>query len=248
MHAYDIALRQLIGKQWSVYARAGQSFRLANVDDNRFMTTLLEPQTAHDQEVGLDFTAGRTRLRAVVYRIRLNNEILFLPSTMLPPFGGNVNLPPTERKGIELDADVALADSLLLRANYTLAMAKFRHGSFAGVDVSGKNLPLVPRNHVNASLTWQPTTRASLTGRASYVGQQYFENDQSNTFGRTMPAYTVADLIGYYDIGQWRLGAAVYNLFDRKYFTYGVVSGASYVAYPSAERSFLVSAEYHFGK
>ncbi len=247
LHAYDFALRQALTKQWAAYVRAGASFRLANVDDNRFLPTLLEPQKSHDQEAGVDFAAGRAWLRAAIYRMHLNNEILFLPSTVLPPFGGNVNLPPTERKGVELDADFMLSESLTLRTNYTLAIARFRDGNFGGVDVSGNNLPLVPRHRANAALTWGLVQRASITGRVSYVGEQYFENDQSNAFGRKMPAYTVADLIGGVQIGSWRLGAAVYNLFNQKYFSYGVVSGASFVAYPAALRSFLVSAEYRFG-
>lgn len=247
LHAYDVALRQSIGENWGVYGRAGRSFRLPNVDDNRFRTTLLEPQTSNDQELGADFASTRASLRVAVYRMRLNNEILFLPANVFPPFGSNANLPPTERKGFEFDLNLAISESVGLRANYTMAIAKFQEGNFGGLDVSGKNVPLVPRHRANATLTWKPIQHASLVGRVSYVGEQYFDNDQSNTFGRKMPDYTVTDLIAGYDIGNWRLGATIYNLFNKKYFTYGIVGGASFSAYPEAERSFLVSAEYRFG-
>ena len=248
LHAYDIALRQALSEQWGIYARTGRSFRLANVDDNRFRTTLLEPQTSNDQEIGADLATGRASMRASIYRIRLDNEIMFLPANVFPLFGSNTNLPPTERKGFELDASVVMSDSVFLHANYTWAIAKFREGSFGGLDVSGKNVPLVPKQRANATLTWKPVPRASLSGKVSYVGEQYFDNDQSNTFGRKMPDYTVTDLIAGYDIGNWRFGATVYNLFNKKYFSYGIVGGATFSAYPEAERSFLVSAEYRFGK
>ena len=204
-------------------------------------------QTSNDQELGADFASTRAKLRVAVYKMRLNNEILFLPANVFPPFGSNENLPPTEREGFELDLDLAISESLGLRANYTMAVAKFQGGSFGGLDVSGKTVPLVPRHRANATLTWKPIQRASLAGRVSYVGEQYFDNDQSNTFGRKMPDYTVTDLIAGYEIGNWRLGATIYNLFNKKYFTYGIVGGTSFSAYPEAERSFLISAEYRFG-
>lgn len=247
LHAYDIALRQAIGEKWGVYGRVGRSFRLPNVDDNRFRTTLLEPQTSNDQEVGADFTSSRASMRVAVYRMRLENEILFLPANVFPPFGSNENLPPTQREGFELDLNLAITDSVGLRANYTMAVAKFKEGNFGGLDVSGKNVPVVPRHRANATLTWKPVQQASLAGRISYVGEQYFDNDQSNSFGRKMPDYTVTDLMAGYDIGKWRFGATIYNLFNEKYFSYGIVGGASFSAYPEAERSFLISAEYHFG-
>ena len=248
LHAYDLALRQALGDEWGIYVRGGRSFRLANVDDNRFRTTLLLPQTSVDQEIGADYTASRASLRAAVYRIRLENEIFFMPTVFLPPFGSNTNLPPTERKGFELDANIVMSGSVSLHANYTMTIAKFREGSVGGVDVSGNNVPLVPKHRANAMLTWKPIASTSLAARVSYVGEQYFDNDQSNSFGRKMPDYTVTDLIAGYDFGNWRFGATIYNLFGKKYFTYGSVSGTSFTAYPEAERSFLISAEYHFGK
>ena len=248
LHAYDLALRQALSGEWGVYVRGGRSFRLANVDDNRFRTTLLLPQTSNDQEMGADYTGNRMNLRVAIHRIRLENEIFFMPKVFLPPNGSNTNLPPTERKGLELDANVAMSDSVSLHVNYTMTIAKFRDGSVGGVDVSGNYVPLVPKHRANAMLTWKPISSIRLSGRVSYVGEQYFDNDQSNTFGRKMPDYTVTDLIAGYDIGNWRFGATIYNLFNKKYFTYGSASGTSFTAYPEAERSFLISAEYHFGQ
>lgn len=247
LHAYDVALRQALNDKLGVYGRAGRSFRLGNVDDNVARATLLEPQTSNDQEIGADFAAGKANIRVAIYRMRLSDEIMFLPSAFFPPFGSNTNLPPTERKGIELDLGFALSESVSLRANYTMTESRFREGTFGGTELAGKNVPLVPRHRANASLTWRPVDGVSLAGRVSYVGEQYFDNDQSNTFGRTIPDYTVVDMVAAYATGNWRLGATIYNFFNEKYFSYGIVNGTSFDAYPEAQRSFLLSAEYRFG-
>jgi len=238
LHAYDVAVRQAFGEQWGVYARAGKSFRLGNVDDNRFRTTLLEPQTSDDQELGFDYSASRASLRVAAYRMRLENEIMFVP---VVPFT-TVNLPPTKREGVEIDFSLSLADELAFSGNYTLTIAEFREGA-----LNGNTVPLVPRHRANAGLTWKPVAAANITARVSYVGEQYFDNDQSNTFGRKMPAYTVTDLIASFTSGSWTLNAAVYNLLNEKYFSYGVAGATTFNAYPEAERSFLLGAEYRFG-
>jgi iron complex outermembrane receptor protein len=247
LHAHEVALRQSFDSGWALYAKTGESFRVANVDDNRFRAQLLEPQTSRDDELGVELSGPRARAKLAVYRMRLDDEILFLPSTVLPPFGGNVNLPPTERKGLEIEGDVLLGETLSARANYDWTDARFTQGSFGGTDVSGNTLPLVARHRAGAALLWKPDAAVAVTVRAFYVGEQYFENDQSNAFGRKMPAYSVTDLIVGYRTGRWRFSAAVYNLLNEKYFSYGVVSGASFVAYPAAERNLLVGLEYAFG-
>jgi iron complex outermembrane recepter protein len=248
LRAHEVALRKSFDSGWAFYAKTGESFRIPNVDDNRFRAQLLEPQTSHDDELGVELSGPRARGRLAVYRMRLNNEILFLPSTVLPPFGGNVNLPPTQREGLELEGEAQLYESLAARANYAWTDARFAEGNFGGTEVTGNVLPLVPRHRAGASLMWKPDAATALTARASYVGEQYFENDQSNTFGRMMPAYTIVDLIAGYRTGPWRLSAGIYNLLNKKYFTYGVVSGVSFVAYPAPERNFLLGLDYAFGK
>jgi iron complex outermembrane recepter protein len=248
LSAFDVAIRQGLTDEWAVYARTGRSFRVANVDDNLGRTTLLEPQTANDQEIGTDFTMTRASFHAAVYRVHLQNEIFFLPALYFPTFGANTNLPPTERKGFELDGNLIVSDTVSISANYTYTIAKFREGSFNGADVSGHTVPLVPKHRANGMITWKPSSQVSLSGRVTYVGEQYFDNDESNSFGRKMPSYTVSDLIAAYDVGNWRFGATIYNLFNEKYFSYGILNAPSFVAYPEAERSYMVSAEYRFGK
>lgn len=245
-HAYELGLRQELSKGLELFAKIGQSFRIATVDENQYQVTLLEPQTSHDREVGLEqkFEAGK--LHVSLYQSRLNNEIAYLPSTLVLPFGANINLPPTERQGLELAANWQAAENIDVFANYTYAEAKFREGSYNGVDVTGKNVPLVPRHALNLGMFWRLNPTTHLSADAKYIGEQYFDNDQSNTFGRKMPSYTVVNAKLSHDMGPWRLAAMVKNLFNEKYFSYGIKSGASYSAYPEAERTVFVSAEYRF--
>ena len=72
------------------------------------------------------------------------------------------------------------------------------------------------------------------------------DNDEPNTLGTKIPAYTVVDLKATRDFGKVRIGFSVNNLFDEKYYTYAVRSQFTrdrYAVYPLPGRTFSLSAE-----
>lgn len=249
--AYELALRQALSPQLGLYLKAGNSFRLATVDENRGQATPLEPQTSRDREIGLEYGDAVRSFRVSAYRMDVSNEIhfMFIPGGFFGLFGSNVNLPPTRHEGIELEGSIRLAANLQLQARYEYLRARFREGVFGGVDVSGNEVPLVPDHLASLLLAWQPVESWNLTGAVRYVGKQRFDNDQSNTFREQMPAYTLIDLKATRSDGPWVLAAAINNLLAEEYFSYGIRNnaGTSYNAYPAAERSFFLTAEYRFG-
>jgi len=243
--AYELALKQRVAPGLDVYGKAGRSFRIATVDENRFQVTLLEPQTSRDLELGGEFDDGKFRVRAAVFRMRLENEIYFSP--LFPPFGANVNLSPTERRGLELDARWAVSDASSVFAGLALTRAEFRSGVYGGVDVSGNEVPLVPARTLSAGGAWRLAGRSDLSLFARYVGTQRFDNDQANTF-MTLPTYVTVNARFAWQAAGWELAATVLNLTDRKYFSYGIrnAAGTDFNAYPAPERAIFVSARYDF--
>lgn len=249
--AFELALRQALSPELGLYLKAGNSFRLATVDENRGLATALEPQTSRDREVGLEYADPVRSVRLSAYRMDVTNEIhfMFIPGGFFGLFGSNVNLPPTRHEGIELEGSIRLGAGVQLQARYEHLRARFRQGVFGGIDVSGNEVPLVPRHLASLLLAWQPAESWNLTGAARYVGTQRFDNDQSNSFREKMPAYLLIDLKATRSAGAWLLAAAVNNLLAEEYFSYGIRNnaGTSYNAYPAAERSFFLTAEYRFG-
>jgi iron complex outermembrane receptor protein len=247
--SWEAALRQDLAGGYSVYGKTGRSFRVANVDDNRGAAVPLEPQTSRDSELGAEYRGEGMHVRAALYRMDLRNEILFLPGDVLPPFGANVNLPPTLREGLELQFAWEVSSRLALSGHYTGAVAKFREGAFAGADVSGNDMPLVPRHRAALTASVSPAGGMRVIGTLSHVGEQHYDNDQSNTFGRKMPAYTLFDLSVTLQRGPWTLSASVRNVLNEEYYTYAVrsVTAPTFNAYPAAERTVFLGAEYRLG-
>ena len=174
----------------------------------------------------------------------LRNEIHYNAITFT-----NMNLSPTRRYGLELEGKWALTNTLSGFANYTYTEAIFREGVYSGVNVAGNHIPVVPRHALTFGGTWHATPNTRLNTTVNYVGSQYFDNDQTNDFGQKIPAYTTVDLKLNHDIGNWTLSGAVNNLFNEKYYTYGIRSTSTpgrYNAYPMPDRNFMFSAAYAF--
>ena len=247
LSAYEVAARYRASAALAAYGKFGTSFRVPNVNDvyNLFtgVVSLLEPQTSRDRELGLDIRLGPGVYRLALYHMDLDNELYFDPATFT-----NRNLPPTRRYGVEAESRWRAAGALEYFVNYTYAVSEFRSGSIGGVPIAGNAVPLVPRHAANAGAGWAFAPRARADIVASYVGEQVFDADETNTFGRRMPAYTVVDLKLTYASGGWLFGAGVKNLFDEQYFSYGVYDSftPTYFAYPQPERSVFVTAQYSF--
>jgi len=248
LDAWELSARQDLGGGLGLYGRFGRSFRIANVDENRCFfppcAGPLLPQKSRDREIGLEYRRAGARARAALFDIALTNELHFNALTFQ-----NVNLSPTRRRGLELEGSVKPGASIELSARYALTDAQFRSGSYAGVDVSGNEVPLVPRHRAGIALGWQagPATRLDLA--VSHVGRQRHDNDQANRF-RRMPAYTLADLKVSHRISDLTLAVSIDNLFDRRYYSYAIVDSptapTTFSAYPERRRSLMVSAELRF--
>ena len=238
-HALEGGVRQGVGERWSLFLKGARSVRFATVDELFRPYSVpdfaaLKPQVGRGADVGADFRHGSLQSQVSLYYLELDNEIHYNPVTF-----SNENLDPTRRHGLNFNLATALTAKLRLSADYAYTRAEFREGSFAGNEV-----PLVPRHTAALTLHWKPqaTTDLALAGR--YVGSKYFDNDETNTFSQKIPAYEVLDLRLTETLERWRFQAAVYNIFGKEYFDYGVRSTSStttYNAYPMPGRNYMIT-------
>lgn len=222
--------------QLALTARAGQSYRVANVDENSFRTSLslLKVQTSHDLELGASWGDEVRKVTARVFRHNLNNEIFYDPTAF-----ANTNLDPTRRQGVEVDAEAQLAPGWRATAHLQHVNATFTEGPNAG-----REMVLVPKNVVTARLAWLPGNGQSADFGAQWVDRQRYGSDFDNTCAARMPSYVTFDARYAVKLGPWEFAASGLNLADRHYFSnaYGCRSGI----YPSDGRQLKLSARYDF--
>jgi len=265
VYAYELGTRYQVAPTFALVGKFGRSYRFANVDETYETTPaftaqfqLLRPQINVSTEIGAEMKDKRGNLRAALFNINVTDEV------HLDAFSagiGNTNLPPSRRRGLELDGRWKASETLTVGAAYTYTDARFREGTlpggggfgafFSNVVIAGKHVPLVPQHKANLTAAWAFTTKTRLSAAARYVASQFMDNDEANTLGVTIPAYTVIDLKLAHEQGPWRLSAGINNLFNRKYFNYAVrsnqvVAADRYNAYPLPEINGAVTLEYAF--
>jgi iron complex outermembrane receptor protein len=256
-HAYEAGIRYQIDRMSALTAKVGRSYRFATVDEvyetspsfsNEFQ--FLRPQTARDREIAYEASAGGALLRAALFEIDVDDEIhLDAFTTGI----GNTNLPPSRRRGTEIEARWPFARAFTASLAYSYTDARFRSGLLPGsafteqnVAIAGKRVPLVPRHKLAMGGTWALDSRTRLNGTVSYVGAQFMDNDEANT-AVPIPSYAVMNLKLSHQRGPLRVTAAVNNLTNEKYYNYAVRSqfvADRYNAYPLPERSFYMTFEY----
>lgn len=246
LSAHELAVQQEFSGGFSAHGRIGRSFRVANIDENRCWfapcPALLKPQRSSDREIGMQWRGKGADFHAGLFDMSIEDEIHYNALTST-----NMNLSPTRHRGLELDGKIFIGDSFDLAARYTRTQARFRDGVYGGVDITGNDVPLVPKDRIGLNFGWHVAAATRLGFNVVYVGSQRYDNDQANRF-RSMPSYTVADAKVSHEMGAWRLAAGINNLFDEKYYSYGIVNGTytSFNAYPEGRRNVYVSAEYKF--
>jgi iron complex outermembrane receptor protein len=222
--------------QLTLSARAGQSYRVANVDENSFRTSLslLKVQTSHDLELGASWGNEAHKLGARLFRHNLDNEIFYDPTAF-----ANTNLDPTRREGVEIDAEAQLATSW--RASAHLQHVK---ATFTGGPNAGRDMVLVPENVVTARLAWLPGQGQTVDAGVQWVDRQRYGSDFDNRCAARMPSYVTFDARYAVRMGPWELAASGLNLADRRYFSnaFGCQSGI----YPSDGRQLKLSARFDF--
>jgi iron complex outermembrane recepter protein len=260
--AWELGVRQVLTEQWSGYARATRAYRFATVDETYETNALfeqsfqfLQPQTSITYEMGADWRKANTDAHIGVFQTDVKDEIHLDAFTSGI---GNTNLPPSRRRGVEVEMGVHPAERVDLRLAYTYTDAKFREGEFPGgpfsitnVNIAGKTVPLVPRHKATLTGNWGITPSTMLSGAVSYVSEQFMDNDEANNLGTEIPAYTVVDFKLTQQVGAARFGVVVNNALNEKYFNYAVRSQFTpdrYNAYPLPERTFMAFVEYKFGK
>jgi iron complex outermembrane receptor protein len=244
-NAWSVGLTQDLGGGKNIYARIGQSYRVANVDEISFTNQVgnLLTQTSRDTEVGArwQYPQGHVELRW--YRSDLRNEIGYDSNSANPggPPGSNVNFDPTQRQGFEFESRNTLGQNIALRVNAAVRQSRFTQGPYAGKDV-----PLAPDQTLAVGGEWTPGQGHLVYVGLNWVSSQSPGSDFTNQC--VMPAYTSVDTRYAYTLKNTELSLGVTNLLDDKYYTeaYGCGSGVVQAIYPEAGRAIAATLKFKF--
>ncbi|WP_244651037.1 MULTISPECIES: TonB-dependent receptor family protein [unclassified Pseudomonas] len=171
---------------------------------------LAEDQESTTWEFGYRHRRGDLQLDAVIYRSWIDRELLALSDSQGNSLG-TVNADKTIHQGLELYANVPLAEQWSVRMNYL-----FNDFKFEGDSVYGDNkLAGIPRQFMRAELRWSPSSWLYIAPSVEWLpGKTYI--DHANTLsasGYSLFNMTVGGELGRHT--RWFVEGR--NLADRNY-------------------------------
>ncbi len=227
-----------------LFVKREDVLRWANVDENAFTlpeVAFLKPQTGVSWESGVEWRDGSQRYQASLYRLDLQDELMYDAEIANPGgFGGkgaNINLDKTRRQGLLLEGSRQLSERLSVNAQYSFTDSEYRDGSFEGNEV-----PWVARHSASTGLNYQWLDGLSSYLEAVYTGSRYAVSDETNSDGR-VGGYTLFNAALKYDYRDFTAKLRVDNLTGKRYDAFVYQGGSVYAA---PEETVVLSLGYRF--
>jgi iron complex outermembrane recepter protein len=208
------------------------------------MNFALEPADSTNMEAGVKMRLGEhSSLNATLFRSDTTDDIVTGPA----PFPGRntfVNAERTRREGAELAASTAALDSALtLDLAYTYTRARFdEFVNFAGLDLSGNQLPGVPENSVYGAVVWRHEASGFSAGVEGRWADKVYVDDINSAFAESYVVFNVHAGLRQ-RVGKWQFEEflRVDNVADENYVGSVVVNAVNGRFFePAPPRTFLI--------
>lgn len=240
----SIGLSWQANDQTRLFLRREDVLRWANVDENGFIPltlTRLKPQTGESWETGVEWNNGLRQYRLSVYRLELENELMYDPTAEGPNSawgfdGANINLDKTLRQGLMFETEHQLTPDLSIGGQYSFTDSEYRAGSF-----KGKEVPWVSRHSASAHISYEILPGLRSYVEAIYTGSRYHSGDDANVNGKA-GSYTLLNAALSYDYRQFNAKLRVNNLTGKRYDAFGSFANR----YPAPEEEVQLSVGYRF--
>jgi iron complex outermembrane receptor protein len=249
--SWELGFSKTLTSKQNLHVRLSSSNRLPNIDEMGSATwdmvnskpMPLNPQTAHQKEIGWKYkfsSDSRWGLRA--YQTDLRNEIIYDPAAY-----SNINLDPTQRRGLDFDFFHRLNNRWTFSGALSLRDSHFSKGQY-----SGNSIPMSPKQIASIRSDWNFSHDQTIGINVTSVAKQKISGDFVNQED-PMPGYSTLDLRYGRKINDAELSILVRNIFDRTYYSYATNAydaSSGYLrytsVYPDQRRSFMAQLKWNF--
>ena len=247
-----VGLLYVLDDAVNLYASAGRGFETPTFaelayrpDGQPGLNFALEASTSASLEIGAKARLSRdTRINLALFSTTTDNDIV--PDANV---GGRVtfrNAARTTRQGLELGLESRLGRGFDAYLAYTWLDAAFDdYTSLAGVDLSGKALPGVPKSSLYGEVAWRHRPSGFVTALEAQWNAKVWVDDANSA---SASAYSIVNWrIGYdWQLAGWRVTPylRVDNLFAERYVGSVIVNAANGRYYePAPGRSWFGGAK-----
>ncbi len=223
-------------------------------------------ETLYNIETGYKFEAQRFFAGVNVYSMIYKDQLILTGQINETGRVIRQNIPNSYRNGVELEAGIAVTNTLSWAVNATLSRNKinrfteyiddYDNGGQIRREYNNTDIALSP-NIIGNSIISYARSGFKTELISKYVGKQYLDNTQSNS--RSIDAYFVNNLLLSYKLSDFfslksiTISAMANNIFNTEYethgYTFGFIDGGEQrynYYYPQAGTNFLFQVKWDF--
>ncbi len=217
-----------------LFLKADTIYRKGQVDYIRWSNPVVKPEALWDYEFGVGYASSRLNIKANLFWMNFNNEIVPFGQVDEDGFPIRGNARRTVHRGIEfslrwmLPSNFELSGNFAYNDNYfqdfTLYQYDWNTGKTHTIDYSGKTIAGFPDLLTNLRFSYRlPQFTASVHWQ--HVGKQYLDNTENED--RIIPSHNVVNANLIYRIKNVlgtrsiQISLQFNNLLNKKYYTAG---------------------------
>ncbi len=217
-YTYSFNPFYLVNGHYKIYANISSGYRVPSLYQlySEYGNKNLKPEVTTSYEAGFQYYSEDIHVRATGF-IRDGKDV-FLFYTSPTTFASNyVNGDKQHDYGIETEASVKFNSQFSTSLNYTYVNGEIKTQDLAGKDTSFFNLYKRPKNILNLSFNYQPTTQLYLSTHLKTVSKAFEPQYMAPPF--QLKGYYTLDFYGRYKFNEiLSIFADLQNVTDQKYF------------------------------
>ena len=220
----QLSASYLLNNDWRVYTRVAQGYKPTGFNYSPAAGTQAIPYSAEksiNYEIGSRYQSGDVQLQGAVFHTHTRDMQLYSGPVGMQTLS---NAGSADASGVEMMLKWQFVPNWSWDINGTYVRSEFAGDSESYQD---KRVPFVPRYGAGTSLNGLiDTSFGALMPRLAFnvVGPHYFDGDNALRQG----TYTTTDLrLSWQATDRVNIAGYVDNVFDRRYRTFGFMSGTS---------------------
>jgi iron complex outermembrane receptor protein len=185
----------------------------------------VRPERVNDLEVGLSVSMGRVGLTVNGFDMRFRDEIARTGATTPLGYDLRANVGRSYRRGIEVEAMLALAPAVDLTSSVTLSRNRIHEYRDEATGTTYRDVEpiLTPAVLASQQLTWRATSRLTVSADSRYQGRSFLAPVGDDRL--TSPSFHVLDGGARLEMGSMTVALQARNLLNRRAYPSGDVSG-----------------------
>ena len=251
LNAYDIGVNYAFNEQLSIFSNFNHSFQAPDVDRFFYLdfgagktvfNEFLEPAKSNTLNIGFTHQTKQNTLSLTSYYSKVENELVFNPSTFL-----NDNIDNSKKYGLELQNTMQLNDKISASLTYNYVKAEI--GSNAQGFTDGNDMPGVPKQIALINVNYQFLNNGYINFSHAWKEKTYIYSDFANSNSQKQPQYNSTDLSVNYTVNNFKMTnkmevfGAVTNIFEQK----NAIQSFADSLYPfNFERAFMAGLKINF--